>query len=522
MGEALTWLHLSDLHARSTERTEQKRLWKAIANDLRAYVVNESGSIGAPDIVLVSGDIVQEGQIRNFKIAKEALAEICDAAAVDPERVYFVPGNHDINRDRLPKNPDDLARLRLRAAHADELREAVDRFWESSALQQLERKFAAYIEFTSGYATVTPRPLGSWVTELCINGVSVRLCGLNTVWNGGSATLDAAGVPLVGVFQRESIDGAFAVEDHTNAVNIILQHNSTDYLNVIDGILHEAWLGQRDAIVLAGHVHNAQTAERRSVDGRHLSVIGGALYSGYHGVAPRCYSLGELRLDGRVRQFTIDLRKQGDAGRFGPDTERYRLAPSGRLQFALSESHRVLGDPAPQTNGGRNGLKLISDFVGVRLDGAEYTITFRKKYQNNSDLPCTAVNARLIVNAFPADAAKAREYHHRHPLDLKAAKFHAESEGKSMRRQMIHDHDAHKEVMLIFENSKDGAFPIAPSANREIIYSLTVPKAIWGPYLERNVRIATDRVACGAELPDRTRPTGLGNRGSPHPERLEN
>jgi hypothetical protein len=160
-----------------------------------------------------------------------------------------------------------------------------------------------------------------------------------------------------------------------------------------------------------------------------------------------------------------------------------------------------LGDPVAQANGTSGGLRLVSDFVSVRLDADKYKVTFRKKYKNDSDQPCSAVNARLIVNAFPTDAAKARQYHHKHPLDLAAAKFKAESEGRPVQRQMVHDHDAHKEVMLIFENSKDGKFPIEPGDTREVTYSLTLPTSIWGPYLERNVRITTDRVACELDFP---------------------
>ncbi len=501
MSEAFTWLHLSDVHARKTEKTEQKRLWRAIATDIKGYMQGDVTGIGRPDVIFVSGDVVQEGKPEHFEIAREALAVICDAAELPSASVYLVPGNHDINRDKLPKNDEDLKKLRMRVAHADDLREAVDRFWESGALQQLERKFTSYIEFAQDYASVTPLPLGAWVA--CpVAGFPVQLCGLNTVWNGGNATLDAAGVPLVGVFQRESVNAALG-DVGDDVTRIVIQHNSTDYLNVLDGILHDAWLGQFDAIVFSGHVHNAQTAERRSVDGRHLSVIGGALYSGYHGAAPRCYSVGQLCLDhdNDVRKFAIDLRKQTDGGHFGADTDRYRLAPSGRLEFGLSKRHRVLGAPVAHTNGTSKGLRLLSDFVSVRLDDDKYIVTFKKVYRNDSVEPCDAVNARLIVNAFPTDAAKARKHHRQHPLDLRAAKFRAESEGRTLRREMVHDHDAHKEVMLIFENAHDGAFPLEPDEVREVVYSLSVPTSVWGPYLERNVRLATERLECELDFP---------------------
>jgi hypothetical protein len=42
---------------------------------------------------------------------------------------------------------------------------------------------------------------------------------------------------------------------------------------------------------------------------------------------------------------------------------------------------------------------------------------------------------------------------------------------------------------------------ILPGNTREEVYGLTVPTSIWGPYLERNIRIATDRVACELDFP---------------------
>jgi predicted MPP superfamily phosphohydrolase len=503
MTHTVTWLHLSDLHATTKDKLEQKRCWDALARDIREnYSHRDSLTIGKPDLVIVSGDIVGAGTPANFRVATEALKILCDAAEVPNQSVYLVPGNHDIARSQVPKVDDELRRLRLRITDADDLREAVDRFWESTALKQLERKFRSYLKFAENYAIVTPAPLGSWVATTGINGVSVRLSGLNSVWNGGHHTLDAAGVPLVGMIQRENIDNASPAPDQST-VHLVIQHNSTDYLNVIDGILHDAWLGEKDAIVLAGHVHNAQTAERRSVDGRHLSIIGGALYAGYHGAADRCYSIGRLAVDRDRRDFTIDLRKQSPMGSFTNDTGRYRKAPTGRISFSLSTAHPALGE----TEGlrmpeGTGELRLRRDFVSLRLEDEQYFATFEKEYLNETDDPISAVTARLIVNIFPDDPKRARQYYRKHPFTLKRIGFRAESEGRPLRVKLVHDHNENKEVMLLLENAKHGKFPIVPGGECKVAYTFAVSTDLWGSYLERNIQLPTALVECELSFPE--------------------
>jgi hypothetical protein len=501
MPNIFTWLHLSDLHATTTDALEQKRCWRALAKDIRSnYARKEAPEIGKPDVVFVTGDVVQAGTLANFRVAREALKVICNAAQVPDSCVYVVPGNHDITRTEVPVADDELQRLRLRLTQVDDLREAVDRFWESDALALLERKFRAYLRFAYNYARVTPGPLGSWVATKDFNGVPVRLCGLNSVWNGGHRTLDAAGAPLVGVIQREVVDN-LEPPGVESAVHMVLQHNSTDYLNVIDAILHDAWLGEKDAIMLAGHVHNAQTAERRSVDGRHLSVIGGALYSGYRGSADRSYSIGRLEVEGDQRHFVIDMRKQSPMGSFTNDTGRYRGAPDGRLSFSLSTTNRTLGETEVSRANAGGELRLRRDFVSLHLEDNRYFMRFEKEYVNETSEAIAGVHARLIVNVFPDDAKRSRDYYKEHPFTLRDVKFKAESEGRHLQVKVMHDHDSHKELMLMFENRQDGRFAIEPGESRKVTYTFEASTDIWGPYLERNIRLPTDVIECELSFP---------------------
>jgi hypothetical protein len=498
MARSVTWLHVSDLHARTCELAEQKRCWKALARDIGAFSARapEHPDISAPDLIFISGDVAQSGAPAEYRRAREALRRICDAARVPMERVFIVPGNHDIDRSAGPTSPAEVETLRLVTSDPNELRKRVDNLWESTTLRELTRKFGPFLDFMQAYAPVTLGPLASWTASVDLDGTRCELKGFNSAWNGGTRGLDAPGVPLVGVMQREALerhDGS-SEEPH---VCCVLQHHPTEYLNVLDGVLHDAWLGERDAVVFSGHIHSSQTAERRSIDGRHVQIIGGALYSGYPSHTRR-YSLGTLGIERSSRSFAIELRKQADHGGFTRDTERYRSAPEGRIRFLQSAQHRILGDveASRETVPDSQVLRILRDWVSLRFEDGYYMAKFEKRYRNDTPDPWTDVPARIIVNAFPDDLAGSRAYYHAHPFNVEDIEFHAESEGQELEWKVVHDHDASKEVMLRFENG------LSPGETRDISYTFRISSSIWGPYLERHVRIPTELVGCELDFPE--------------------
>jgi len=469
---SISWLHMSDLHARPTDRAEQRRLWREVARDVAAYVAaTDTTEIEPPGFLFFTGDIAQQGNAQDYAVAREAFKVLSDAARLSPARIFMVPGNHDIDRAALPLNDQENARLRMAAYRADELRQSVDEFWDSTALQQLESKLEPYLEFASHYAPVRWGPLGSWTSQVEAEGVACNLVGLNSVWNGGSDELDAPGVPLVGDMQREQVEAALVATD--GALNLVLQHHPTEYLNVLDSLLHEDWLGCLDALVFAGHVHQSKTAERRSVDGRHVQFIGGPLYSGYEAAARR-YSLGTLRLEPTRRQLDLHLRKYASHGRFVQDGERYRAAPDGHISFSLHERQRILGDPnARETPEPVGAFRVLSDFVSLRYDEGAYALLFKKRYRNDSATAWTRVYARIVVNAFPDDRDAAKLYHRAHPLDLEQIDFKAFCGGHEIKWELVHDQDANKEIMLVLE----GENMIYPGHEREVSYTCCVADA---------------------------------------------
>src|ERR1700691_1075306 len=285
----LSWLHISDLHVDTRgikdERIaqDQEVCWAGLVEDITEFRENAGRPgkpVGSPDLMFLSGDIVQRGQQSTaFEVAHELVERLRKAAGIPRKRVFVIPGNHDIARNRLgsshPKQFD------FSALDTGTFRQAVDTIWNAAkTLESIEKKFTNYHGFAEQYAPVALGPLGSWRTRTTINGLAVEIVGLNSVWTGGSLELDRPGMPVVGRSQRLAIDEQCTGSAKPD-LTLVLQHTPTSYLHAVDSLEHASWLDDRDAIVLCGHLHQSEMAERRSVRGRHLELLGGALYPGY-------------------------------------------------------------------------------------------------------------------------------------------------------------------------------------------------------------------------------------------------
>jgi 3',5'-cyclic AMP phosphodiesterase CpdA len=52
------------------------------------------------DFVLATGDIAYAGKAPEYKLAVAFFDELAAATAVPREKIFCIPGNHDIDRDR--------------------------------------------------------------------------------------------------------------------------------------------------------------------------------------------------------------------------------------------------------------------------------------------------------------------------------------------------------------------------------------------------------------------------------------
>jgi predicted MPP superfamily phosphohydrolase len=107
MEKILTILHISDLHRSSSDPITNDELISALIGDRDRYIL-EDPSITKPDIIVVSGDLIQgvslgiidyEREIEDqYSIAEKFLDELVKRfLSGDRSRIIIIPGNHDVD-----------------------------------------------------------------------------------------------------------------------------------------------------------------------------------------------------------------------------------------------------------------------------------------------------------------------------------------------------------------------------------------------------------------------------------------
>ena len=97
----LTWLHLSDWHQKGPD-FDRKVVRDALIEDLRTASRRLSSSLTQVDFVVFSGDTAFFGKPEEFVTARQNLFDpVLAALGLPPERLFMVPGNHDLNRNTI-------------------------------------------------------------------------------------------------------------------------------------------------------------------------------------------------------------------------------------------------------------------------------------------------------------------------------------------------------------------------------------------------------------------------------------
>lgn len=92
----ISWLHISDIHLRESAAWSQDVVLKAMCE--RLY--NEYENRTSPDFILLTGDIAYSGKNEEYKMAHGFIDSLIDDTRVPNDRIFCIPGNHDIDRSR--------------------------------------------------------------------------------------------------------------------------------------------------------------------------------------------------------------------------------------------------------------------------------------------------------------------------------------------------------------------------------------------------------------------------------------
>lgn len=154
---------------------------------------------------------------------------------------------------------------------------------------------------------------------------------------------------------------------------------------------------------------------------------------------------------------------------------------------------------------------LVVDHEHAQLtyvDGMFRTL-IRRKLRNVGTDPVTQYLIRIAVDKYPGDPERSNQLYRADPLTWEEIRLSAICGDEPMTWRVRHDHDAFKELWLMFENS-DGRFPLYPGESTWIEYVYTVGAEKWGPWWQRAIRLPTKRVSMLLDFPAELQPVVWG------------
>lgn len=201
----LTFVHLSDIHfVKGFSGTSSFDLDRAVREALVADAKNLRAQLEPISGILVTGDIAYAGKSSEYQTALNWLAELAEVLRCQPEYMWCVPGNHDVDRSVLKENTAIGAMhqsIRQSENRDKELRDHL----ENQNAGMLFSPLKAYNEEFAARLDCLTRPKQPWWTDdvLLNDGSTLRLRGLNSAICSGLHDDDEANKLFVGSAQTE-------------------------------------------------------------------------------------------------------------------------------------------------------------------------------------------------------------------------------------------------------------------------------------------------------------------------------
>lgn len=253
MPREITWLHISDCHINDDDNYDRELVIDRLFDDL--VLLREQKGF-QPDCIFLTGDLSFSGQTPEYQNVERFVLRLTDVTHVSLDRIFCVPGNHDVNRSYVVPEINALR---------DELncREEVSAvLGEGDSLCRYTARHEAYFEFVKRlfpWAENLELSDLSYSVNLVVNDIRMSVIGLNSVWVSSSYSDQDVGQLLIGERQvNHALDSADNPElivalFHHPIVQLAGQHfKDFDVLDV------HAILNRRCDFVLCGHKHESE------------------------------------------------------------------------------------------------------------------------------------------------------------------------------------------------------------------------------------------------------------------------
>jgi len=299
--KAIVWLHLSDLHlCKARKGWDMHRVLNPLIKDLQ-YMENTQGL--QPDLVFFTGDaaygeLPESSLSVQYQEVEAFLTRVRNAFTqkILKKNVFLVPGNHDVNRDKVLESQTLWLDQEGTVAKITDLIQNGKNDW-----RQYMDRLESYREFlqNNGYTHLLKDPERLVYTQIReIQGIKIGIGGFNSAWSCGRDR-EKSKLWLGGNWQNGTI-----VDDLEQQVALkiaLIHHPPGWFVDQEDNLISHAM--KRDfTFFLHGHEHQK---EINVIDNRHIRISAAASYEDAQGT--NGYNF--VRLNLQTGDVEIWLRK---------------------------------------------------------------------------------------------------------------------------------------------------------------------------------------------------------------------
>lgn len=401
MSHWLRILHISDLHERvALDWMDDKRQAKVHGGKASRYRVLGSNLIEpleeirkehAIDIVCFTGDVADWGLAEEYKQATKRFDSILGAAGVLRDRLFLVPGNHDVNQKLAVDAWTEMRKLadrRLDLSHwmaGEESPYGARSYWREDLLKRTAT-FWQWVDEDLELGVLNPKNSRHRRLGYCVPIKSLGLpfplyvIGLDSAWLAGNhdigellltrrqvdlLTTDEEGKPLPGLRLALVHHPLTSLSDHGDSFNLLADS--------VDLLLH-------------GHQHEEAIEEQMNPDRRLYVFAAGSLYEGDgEDKYINSFHVLDIQTNDEGRPLSFDFQFWGWAknGYWYPTGAIYKAARDGRYTLLTDLGRRVLPQsdqkvrtaPDHLQSPYRNPAFLDADFKD-RVEKSEKTFRF--------------------------------------------------------------------------------------------------------------------------------------------------
>lgn len=260
-----SWLHISDFHFSAKKEYEINLILEAFLKSLPDLIER----FGKPHAIFATGDIAFSGIKIEYEKATIFFDELINNLDIPRERLFVIPGNHDIDRNA---EASGLSRT------LDSQRAADDYFGRGKELIHIRERMKAFGEWYDNYFSgIRSFPVHTTGFDLEIFNVGNRKIEV-LLLNSATFCFDDSDHEKLWMGRSCITKACNQFQKNNDTFRLALMHHPFEWLATEEQSNIKALIHDHTDCVLSGHLHENSVTACTGTTGNSIHLAAGAMY----------------------------------------------------------------------------------------------------------------------------------------------------------------------------------------------------------------------------------------------------